>query len=91
MLSIVQSLEKQNLIAQRSNLIYQMLQNSRAQRAEFGALSAAHADASALAFTGGVDSLELENVNNEIQLMAINAELNAINEAQAQNKLDYKA
>ncbi len=78
MLSIARQLEKQSLIAQRNNLEYQMLQNSAAQR---GLLNSPH-------FTGGLatvnaaeTSLGMDNVMNETQLMAVNAELAALNNA----------
>ena len=74
-ISIVQALRKQELIAQRNNLEFQMLQNSAAQR---GLLNSPH-------FTGGLatvsaaeTSLSLDNISNETQLMAINAELAAL-------------
>ena len=81
-MSIIQLLAKQNLIAQRNNLQYQMLQNSRSQRemlsnpAFMGNLEAAH---------NYETSLCLENCVNSVELMAINAELNAL------NNIDYFA
>lgn len=81
-MSIIQLLAKQNLIAQKNNLQYQMLQNSRMQRNMLSDTS----------FLGNFDtphnretSLQLENCTNGFELMAINAELNAL------NKLDYFA
>ena len=81
-MSIIQLLARQSLIAQKNNLQYQMLQNSRSQRqmlsnpAFMGNLEAAH---------NYETSLCLENSMNGEELMAINAELNAL------NNLDYFA
>lgn len=74
---LIQALYCQSLIAQRNNLQYNMLQNWSNQRSMLN---------------GGYslnfgNSLELENINNSIQLMAINAELNALNNA----KMNYLA
>lgn len=81
-MSIIQLLARQNLIAQRHNLQYQMLQNSRSQREML----------SNPAFMGNLEaannyetSLCLENCANSVELMAINAELNAL------NNIDYFA
>ncbi len=86
MLSIARQLEKQSLVAQRNNLEYQMLQNSAAQR---GLLNSPY-------FTGGLAtvsaaeaSLGMENIMNETQLMAVNAELAALNNSSS--RLDYLA
>lgn len=74
---LIQALYRQSLTAQKNNLQFAMLQNWSNQRAMLN---------------GGYcpsfgNSLELENINNSIQLMAINAELNALNNS----KMDYLA
>ena len=77
---LVQALQKQYLIAQRNNLQYALLQNWDAQRATlnsgYGGYSPSFGNA-----------LELQGVSDSIQLMAINAELNALSSA----KIDYLA
>ena len=83
-MSIVQLMARQRLIAERNNMQLQSFRNYDSQRGMLnnpsfmGNLEAASAMESALA---------LENINNECQLMAINAELNALNNA----KLNYFA
>ena len=83
-MSIVQLMARQRLIAERNNMQLQSFRNLDAQRGMLnnpsfaGNLETASAMESALA---------LENINNECQLMAINAELNALNNA----KLNYFA
>ena len=67
-LSILQALNRQNLIAQRSNLQYSMLQNSAMQR-----------DLMNQPFFGYENNLQMQAANDSIQLMAINAELQALN------------
>ena len=74
---IVEALYRQSLIAQRNNLQFAMLQNWSNQRSM---LNGGYSPS----FEG---ALELENISNSIQLMAINAELNALNNA----KMDYLA
>jgi hypothetical protein len=73
----IEALHRQNLIAQKNNLQYSLLQNSASQRSLLnGGFSPS--------FAG---MLELQSVSDSIQLMAINAELNALNNA----KIDYLA
>ena len=67
-LSILQALNRQNLIAQKSNLQYSMLQNSAMQR-----------DLMNQPFFGYENNLQMQATNDSIQLMAINAELQALN------------
>ena len=83
-MSLLTSLATQSLIAQRNNLQFQMLQNNSLQR---GMLNNP-------LFTGNLEmanraesSLMLDNLNASVQLMALNAELNALKEA----KLNYLA
>jgi len=66
---LIQALHRQNLIAQKNNLQYNLLQNWDAQRA----MLAGNFN------TGFGNMLEMDSINNSIQLMAINAELNALN------------
>ena len=70
-MSLIQALHRQSLIAQRNNLQYSLLQNWSAQRSMLN---------------GGYNPsfaglLELQGVSDSTQLMAINAELNALNNA----------
>ena len=88
MISLTAMLHKQNLIAQKSNLQMQMLNNSARQRSLLSNLN----------FCGNLEyantlgtALELENISNSTQLMAINAELNSINNALKDSKLNYFA
>ena len=74
---LIEALHRQYLIAQKNNLQYALLQNSAAQRS---ILNGGYSPS----FAG---NLELQSVNDSIQLMAINAELNALNNA----KMDYLA
>jgi hypothetical protein len=74
---IIEALHRQNLIAQKNNLQYNLLQNSACQRSFLNG-----------GFSPSFGSmLELQSVSDSIQLMAINAELNALNNS----KLDYLA
>lgn len=91
MISLVCALAKQNLIAQKNNLQMQMLNNSAYQRSMIsnpyfcGNLEYANAIGT---------SLELENIDNSVQLMAINAELEALNnyaKKQQGSKIDFHA
>jgi len=83
-MSIVQMLAKQQAIAQRNKIMYQSLQNSAMRRnmlanpSFMGNLEDASAMETALA---------LDDISNSTQLMAINAELQALDNA----KLDYFA
>ncbi len=82
---IVEALYRQSLIAERNNLIYSMLQNSAYQRS---ALKGGYS----FDFLGSLDkSLELENDINSTQLMAINAELKALDDAKTNSKMNYLA
>ncbi|MBR2069344.1 MAG: hypothetical protein IJ877_06235 [Candidatus Gastranaerophilales bacterium] len=74
---LIQALHKQNLIAQKNSLQYGLLQNWASQRSMLnGGYSPSFGSA-----------LELQGISDSIQLMAINAELNALNNA----KMDYLA
>ena len=74
---LIQALRRQSLIAQRNNLQFGLLQNMAAQRSmlQSGCIP-----------TFG-SALELQSINDSTQLMAISAELNALNNA----KFDYFA
>jgi len=74
---IIQALYKQNLIAQKNNLQYSLLQNWANQRSML--------NGTYNPFFAG--ALELQGVSDSIQLMAINAELNALNNS----KMNYLA
>ena len=87
MLSIARSLEKQNLIAQKNNLTAQLLQNSAAQRE---LLNSPHFGGSLATVSAAEASSGMSKITNETQLMAINAELAALNNASS-NGLDYMA
>ena len=83
-MSLVTQLARQSLIAQKNNLQFQMLQNNSIQR---GMLNNP-------LFTGNLEmanraesSLMSDNLNASVQLMALNAELNALNNT----KLNYLA
>ena len=76
MLSIARQLEKQSLIAQRNNLEFELLQNSAAQR---GLLNSPHFGGGLATVNAAETSLGLSNTTNETMLMAINAELAALN------------
>ena len=72
-MSIVLALYKQSLVAERNNLQYGLLRNWSAQRSLLR---------NAPSFTGAANignNLELSGLNDSIQLMAVNAELNALN------------
>ncbi len=74
---LIEALYRQNLIAQRNNLYYSLMQNWDAQRSLLnGGYSPSFGSA-----------LEVQGVNDSIQLMAINAELNALNNS----KMNYLA
>ena len=74
---LIQALHKQYLTAQKNNLQYALLQNWSNQRAMLnGGYNPSFAS-----------NLELQGVSDSIQLMAINAELNALNNA----KINYLA
>ena len=72
---LIQALHKQNLIARKNNLQYSLLQNWANQRSMLSGMYNP-------TFAG---TLELQSVSDSIQLMAINAELNAINNS----KMNY--
>lgn len=87
--SILNVLARQNLIAQKNDLQYQMLQNSSARRGMLNNLSFGSNLGEVAAYEAGLDS---EQITNESQLMAINAELNALrNYSSADNRLNYFA
>ena len=93
-ISILNSLRKQSLIAQRNQLQFDMLQNSSAQR---GLLSGLGGFSNDISFMGGLNNissnLELANISNSAQLMAINAEPEALEACDPNKgcKLDYSA
>ena len=74
---LIQALYRQSLIAQKNNLQYNLLRNWSNQRAML--------NCGFMPSFG--NSIELENINNSIQLMAVNAELSALNNY----KMDYLA
>ena len=74
---LVQALYRQYLIAQKNSLQYNLLQNYDAQRAMIRGQHNPN-------FLG---SLEFQNTLDSIQLMAINSELNALNDC----KMNYLA
>lgn len=87
-MSIVQLLARQNLILRKNNLQLQLLQNSAAKRNMLNNLS----------FGGGLNlenisarecALDLDSISASTELMAINAELGALNSFS--NKFDYFA
>ena len=81
-MSLITTLAKQRLISERNNAIYNSLQNNSAQRQ---LLSNPNQDVS---FNGRVAAgLEAQQVLNEVNLAAINAELNSLNDS----KLNYLA
>ncbi len=85
-MSIVSLLAKQSLIAQKNNLQFQMLKNQSALRNSLN--YAPHFTGSNLETVNNFEtSLALENISNESQLMAINAELQALNSS----RLNYFA
>ena len=77
---LIQALHKQYLIAQKNNLQYALLQNWDAQRAMLNGEYCGYSPSFG-------DALELQGISDSIQLMAINTELNALNNA----KIDYLA
>ncbi|MBQ8475585.1 hypothetical protein IJ531_00830 [bacterium] len=80
-MSIVQALYRQSLIAQKNSLQYGLLQNSASQRS---LLTSGYSPS----FAGSIsNSLELSAISSSIQLMAINAELSALQDA----KINYLA
>ncbi len=83
-MSLLTSLATQSLIAQRNNLQFQMLQNNSLQR---GMLSNPLFMGNLEMANRAESSLMLDNLNASVQLMALNAELNALKEA----KLNYLA
>lgn len=83
-MSLLTSLATQSLIAQRNNLQFQMLQNNSSQR---GMLSNPLFMGNLEMANRAESSLMLDNLNASVQLMALNAELNALKEA----KLNYLA
>ena len=74
---LIEALHRQSLIAQKNNLYYGLLQNWAAQRSML--------NGSYCPNFGGL--LELQAVSDSAQLMAVNAELNALNNA----KINYLA
>lgn len=87
--SILNVLARQNLIAQKNNLQYQMLQNSSSRRGMLNNLSFGSDLESVAAKEAGLDS---QQVTNESELMAINAELNALRNYSSNNsRLNYFA
>ncbi len=80
-MSIVTLLARQNLIARKNDLQYQMLQNSSSMRRMLN---------SNVFFGGGLNladissretAMDLENIAASSELMAINAELNSLNDS----------
>jgi len=82
-MSLIETLYRQNLMLQRNNLIYQTINNHEAQ---YGMLNQPSFMNNSIS-----DTLELENVNNSIQLMAINAELQALEQQNNTSKFNYFA
>ena len=83
-MSLVTQLARQSLIAQKNNLQFQMLQNNSIQRGMLNnPLFMGNLEMANRAET----SLMLDNINASSQLMAVNAELNALNNT----KLNYLA
>lgn len=86
-MSLLTSLYKSSLIAQRNNLEYQRIQNSGNM---FSLLSNPSFSGDLKSVSAMENSLQLENSLNETELMAINAELNSLNQAKG-SKLNYLA
>ncbi len=89
-MSIVTLLARQNLIARKNDLQYQLLQGSSLRRSMLDNVS----------FSGGFDladisrresALDLENISASSELMAINAELNALNNYSFGSKMNFLA
>lgn len=86
-LSIAKQLEKQSLIARRNNLELSLLQNSAAQR---GLLNSPHFGGGLATVNAAEASLGLSNISNGTELMAVNAELAALNDSTS-SRLNYMA
>lgn len=69
MVMLIEALYRQSLIAQRNSLQYSLLRNWSAQRAMLNGFCNPY-------FAG---SLELQGIADSTQLMAVNGELNALN------------
>ncbi|MBR1616903.1 hypothetical protein IJ670_02010 [bacterium] len=87
MISLLNVLHKQNLISQKNHLYSEMLSNSQAQRnmlnnSFFGGVNTTNP-----ALLDTQNTYALENINNMAQLMAINAELQALDS----HKVNYLA
>ena len=83
-MSLVTQLARQSLIAQKNNLQFQMLQNNSIQR---GMLNNPLFMGNPEMANRAESSLMSDNLNASVQLMALNAELNALNNT----KLNYLA
>lgn len=89
-MSIIALLARQSLIARKNNLQYQLLQGSSLRRRVLDNVS----------FGGGFDladisqreaALDLENISASSELMAVNAELSALNNYSSGNKMNFLA
>ena len=78
-MSLVTQLARQSLIAQKNNLQFQMLQNNSIQR---GMLNNPLFMGNLEMANRAESSLMSDNLNASVQLMALNAELNALKEAE---------
>ena len=83
-MSIAALLARQSLIHQKNNLQFQMMQNNQAR---YNMLQNISFNGSLEECAAQENSLDLENISNSSQLMAINAELEAL----SSSKLNYLA
>ncbi len=87
-MSILTTLHRQNLIAERNNLQLNTFRNYDAQRNLLSSPSFG-SDVDYAALSAKEAALEGENISNSAQLMSINAELEALNNSSS--KLNYMA
>lgn len=83
--SIAKMLERQTLTAERNKLICELLQNSAAQS---GMLNSPNFGGSLGTVSAMDASFGLDNIANSTQLMAVNAELSALDSS---SRLNYLA
>ncbi len=86
---LLNALARQNLIAQRNNLQFDMLQNFSSRR---GMLNSPSFGSNLESVAAAENALDMEQISNEVQYQAINAELNALKNYSSKNdRLNYLA
>ena len=86
---LLNALARQERILQRNDLQYQMLQNSSARRNMLNNLSFGSSLESVAA---AENALDMEQISNEVQYKAVNAELEALkNSSSNSSRLNYLA